>query len=694
MNPNVVDSETPKSEDDALARRTDEVRSALKELFSDLNSPLFSDEYHYDDIAENQAVGYNPDYSKDYNGIEYITVNSISADGEEQQKSQQEGLNTSFMSVFSLDDLKDSLNQSSYDNEMDETNLNLDGDGSNTKSHDHHQDLYLSENVKEQNEHRVHPSAITPSTNFIVTERFLEEGMHSSPYQAQIELESMRSVAEQLTLEAQTYQIELFKLQSNINTLRSDKASLQQAQVMILEEKACVENENKAITSKCVELEKIATDATIECESLSKRLIELETDLFHLSEERDEILLLHEQFEKSMKHKEVTMQRDADELLEESRRMEGKLTKLKLDKAALDNEIEILTKSNQSLKEEINSLKIIIDKLDMDKKAIQGLYDDLTVKCSFLEEALQQKTNEQLEITQDRDQILGVNLELTKRISSLEESSSTFEEECGRLRNMNTLFKTKLEDHERDYGPKLKNIDSMRQQISILTNQLQAARIENVALSDNKSDLDMQLNLYRKEISGLKEKLSSTNDQLSKISQAYETMTKENLCLKDSIECMNDELMMKSALQNELENVTSSRTELDKKVHSLELELKSAKDSLESMHRNPFTPSSATHSFFEPPGSSTSSAVGIQTPAYLTYSSKNIDILEPRSAQSMDDRLERIKLASDRAIRTLQNITNAQTQINREVKEARISKVNETEAFVLDVLNSCCQIKR
>jgi len=82
----------------------------------------------------------------------------------------------------------------------------------------------------------------------------------------------------------------------------------------------------------------------------------------------------------------------------------------------------------------------------------------------------------------------------------------------------------------------------------------------------------------------------------------------------------------------------------------------------------------------------------------------------PDSVQSMDDRLERIKFASERAMRTLKNITNtkqklvapplanvssigsaSKVQVRNQtiLAPSKSMSLDETEAIVRDVLNSC-----
>jgi hypothetical protein len=87
------------------------------------------------------------------------------------------------------------------------------------------------------------------------------------------------------------------------------------------------------------------------------------------------------------------------------------------------------------------------------------------------------------------------------------------------------------------------------------------------------------------------------------------------------------------------------------------------------------------------PYTAISHTAGVQTPAGLMDSPGSSTA--PGSTQSMDNRLDRIKFASERALRTLKNISNVQARHSQEQKNARISKLDETEAFVLDILNSC-----
>jgi DNA repair exonuclease SbcCD ATPase subunit len=689
-------AETPKS-DDALAQRTFEVRSALKELYSDLNSPLFADEFQFNGVADD-AINYNTDYSQDFN----LNETDAQEDSSHEKLLQlQQGLNTSFMSVFSLDDLKDSMNQSHEDgtllnNELDEVHSipknEINDDINESYQDETRHDLNRSPRKYPDPNTTVITTANTPSINF--TSGKGDDHEHhmdtflASPFKLHVELESMRSVAEQLTLEAQSYQKEIELLRTSIHTLRLEKATLQQAHASLVEEKSCFENENKNITAKCVELEKIAMDATVECEVLSKRVVELESDLFHMSEERDEIFLLQEQFEKATKQKESCMQQDLDDLQEDLKRMEEKVHKLKNDKGALDAEMNVLNSANKNLKMEIEGLTNELEDERAENKKLHIQVQEYIDKCSRLEDTLITKERNELDLIQERTELHATTNELQKRISSLEESCCTFEEESGRLRNINQLLKTKLEDQEKEYGPKLKSLINVQQQVSTLSSQLESARIENVALSDAKSDLDMELHSLKEELTRVKKELASSNNRIQEISMAYDDSTKANLELREKVVRMNLELEAKSNLQQELDQITLSRNELQYKIDAFELQLKEAnEEQLSSAASHASTPPSSGQLLLGAPHSSMSHTAGVQTPVGLMYSPSSSTA--PGSTQSMDDRLDRIKIASERALRTLKNISNVQARHSQEMKNARISKLDETEAFVLDILNSC-----
>ena len=686
-------AETPKNED-ALAQRTFEVRSALKELYSDLNSPLFADEEFQFNGDGNNAINYTTDFSQDYNQNEISVQAEESCDHKLQQ--MQEGLNTSFMSVFSLDDLKDSFNQSHEDGtvanaELDEGPCVSTNDANGFQENKICQGFDKSPRKCLDQNTTILTTTNTPSINITSEKGGMNEQVETlivSPSKLQVELESMRSVAEQLTLEAQSYQKEIELLRASSHSLRMEKAALQQAHTSLMEEKKCFENENKNITAKCVELEKIAMDATVECEDLTKRLVELESDLFHLSEERDEILLLQEKFEKATKKKESSMQQDLDDLQEEVKRTEEKVHKLKNDKDAMDAEIAALIKAKKSLKVEIESLSCELKEERAENKQIRMQLQDSMDNCSRLEDNLVTKEQERQDLMRERSELHATTSELQKRISSLEESCCTFEEECGRLRNINKLLKTKLEDQEKEYAPKLKAVTNFQQQVSSLSSQLESARIENVALSDAKSDLDMELHSLREELVRVKEEISSSKNQIAEISKSYHDSTKVNMGLQEQIISMKQELEAKSNLQKELEQMTLCRDELQSKLDGFELRLKEATEvQISNVTSHSTTPPSSGQLSLGVPYTDVSHTAGVQTPAGLMDSPGSSTA--PGSTQSMDNRLDRIKVASERALRTLKNISNVQARHDQEQKNARISKLDETEAFVLDILNSC-----
>jgi predicted nucleic acid-binding Zn-ribbon protein len=245
-----------------------------------------------------------------------------------------------------------------------------------------------------------------------------------------------------------------------------------------------------------------------------------------------------------------------------------------------------------------------------------------------------------------------------------------------------------LEDQEKEYAPKLNLVTKLQQQVSLLSSQLESARIENVALSDDKSDLDMELHSLKEELTRVKEELTSSNNRVAEISKSYDDSTKANLDLQEKMNNMKLELEAKSNLQEELDQITLSRNELQSKVDEFELRLKEASElQVSNVTSHTTTPPSSGQLSLGVPHSSISHTAGVQTPSSAMYSPTSTDA--PGSTQSMDNRLDRIKFASERALRTLKNISNVQARHSQELKNARMSKLDETEAFVLDILNNC-----
>jgi len=470
----------------------------------------------------------------------------------------------------------------------------------------------------------------------------------------------------------------------NQHMLEQQNADLLQEIRILNENQKVVEEENRRVVQRCVELEAVAEDATDECEELVARLAEMERELKEVRDERDNLLISHEDYENATTERENENQRLRDEMSWKCQSLEDKCDRLSEAKSALDKEMEVM-----------HTLKA---KLDNELETIRKTLDDKNTLISALESQLAQ--------TQDR--LMKEEhkvMDFSKEVKALKEEKehlceqqeglrkkqygvADLEDECSRLRNLNGMIKAKIEITNSELSKVKTQNASLLQQVTSLRSECDAMRIENVALSDNKSDMEMEMRKHEKEYEDQKALISKVEKELGKVITIRDELQKQNSLLRKQLQ---DGENAKNAAEKTLE-------ELQTENRALRLQMNNY-DSV--VLKVPESEKRVTNVWQSSPNSHMASPVGVQTPDLshgntatpATWLSKStVSPSEPRpNSDPMDDQLQRIQAAKEKASLILKNISNF--RIKQETSsletEKKKSSLHTTEAFVHSILDSC-----
>jgi len=102
---------------------------------------------------------------------------------------------------------------------------------------------------------------------------------------------------------------------------------------------------------------------------------------------------------------------------------------------------------------------------------------------------------------------------LELRIADLNEHNVTLQDDCSRLRNVNAMMKTKMVADASESSTVMGQKDGYLKQIASLTEQTQSLQVENIALSDHKTDMQLEMNKMEKECKDLTASLSRIQEK-------------------------------------------------------------------------------------------------------------------------------------------------------------------------------------
>uniref|UniRef100_A0A7S3QIT5 Uncharacterized protein n=1 Tax=Chaetoceros debilis TaxID=122233 RepID=A0A7S3QIT5_9STRA len=335
--------------------------------------------------------------------------------------------------------------------------------------------------------------------------------------------------------------------------LKQAYTALHQQNTILKEGHTSIEDENKGVTQRCVELEQIATDATTEVEGLMYDIQILQSGM----EEENRLKLIQEELKAELQCVKEDLEMvcvERDELLsekEEYKGLEEQLANTKEMHRNREKECLVQTKESEQqwrekmedqeddycrvrkdLEEELNEVRARCCKLEQENGEYAGeltvLRDNGTNLASELEtskkalakhtaevQSLQSELDKTIttadkyqQLQQERDDLSKAFKALELRIADLNEHNVTLQDDCSRLRNVNAMMKTKMVADASESSTVMGQKDGYLKQIASLTEQTQSLQTENIALSDHKTDMQLEMNKMEKECKDLTASLS------------------------------------------------------------------------------------------------------------------------------------------------------------------------------------------
>jgi Chromosome segregation ATPases len=489
----------------------------------------------------------------------------------------------------------------------------------------------------------------------------------------------------------------------NQQVLEQQNAELLQEIKILSENQKVVEEENRRVVQRCVELEAVAEDATDECEDLVARLAEMERELRQVRDERDNLLTSHEDYENATTEREEEHRKIRDEMTEKCQSLEAKCNSLLEAKDELEHKMEMM-----------DTLKVKLDReLDIMRKTIEGKDTQISSLESQLAQMQKQLCSEEDKFTEFSKEVKVLKEENThlhdqqESLRKRQQGVADLEDECSRLRNLNGMIKAKIEITNSELHKIKTQNASLVQQLASVRSECDALRIENVALSDNKSDMEVDMRRYEKECEEQKTLTSKVEKELGKVITIRDELQKQN-----------------SSLRKQLQDCEGAKSALEKNLEALQTESYTLRGGSMSPYdtvvvKLPESEKRVTNTTIRQPNPSphayVSTPVGVQSPDTIlgdtvtpaTWSARSTGPLSGPSANNIDpvdDQLQRIQAAKEKATLILKNISNfrikqgtsakfeeptSHTTILTAEKDKKRNSLNKTEAFVHNILDSC-----
>lgn len=530
------------------------------------------------------------------------------------------------------------------------------------------------------------------------------EHMRGQLHRSRQEIQSLRESLSKSgsAISALTEKCRMYANSMNQQVLEQQNAELLQEIKILTENQKVVEEENRRVVQRCVELEAVAEDATDECEELVARLTEMERELRQVRDERDNLLISHEDYENATTEREEEHQKIRDEMTEKCQSLEAKCNSLLEAKDELADKMEMM-----------NNLKAKLDgELDIMRKTIEDKDTQISSLESQLAQMQKQLCSEEDKFTEFSKEIKVLKEENThlhdqqESLRKRQQGVADLEDECSRLRNLNGMIKAKIEITNSELNKIKTQNASLVQQLASVRSECDALRIENVALSDNKSDMEVDMRRYEKECEEQKTLTSKVEKELGKVITIRDELQKQNSSLRKQLQ---DCEAAKSALEKNLEALqTKNYTLRGGAMSTYDTVVVKLPESEKRVSNNIRQPNPSPHTYVSTP-------VGVQSPDTIlgdtvtpaTWSARSTGPLTGPSSNNidpMDDQLQRIQAATEKAALILKNISNFRikqgtsakfeeptsytTNLTAE-KDKKKNSLNKTEAFVHNILDSC-----
>ena len=422
-----------------------------------------------------------------------------------------------------------------------------------------------------------------------------------------------------------------------LDQMNKTNAKLQQENVILSQGQSFMEQENIRLAQRSVELETIAEEATKECERLHIEFQQMKTDLQSCQTEKDDIIVKLQSKVHDLQN-QLCQNQSIFKELHDLKRQHNIVNQSKLD---LEHQLDLLVKEKEQLQMivneatvEIRNSKAIIeekenqleqmqsnarveaDQVTSDLQRLTQEHDVLKEQSNQIAQDATQYQQKFEEVIKENDTILCEKNILQEKLKYAENEMETFsiknvenEDECRRLRNLNTMIKSKVESNKSNIEGIVNERDELKRRLTLLQSSLEVIRTENVTLSDSKSDLQMKVGRLEEEIKnfnmrsshldrekeemlilldkkehGIKEQqaaLETNQEQLRTISSEKNQHYRELKKLKKAVLAFRSQVDEKlKAKDNERTQLTESLETIRKEMHGVVSKLKQEINSL------------------------------------------------------------------------------------------------------------------
>ena len=439
-----------------------------------------------------------------------------------------------------------------------------------------------------------------------------------SDYQGQVQ--SLQGFKEQLLSPSSA--IETCHDDDTLKAMKKTNAMLSLQNSMLADEKEVILEENLRLARRGAELERLAEDATMECERCFERLREVDAHLQSLEKSNDDLTVQIRKWKENYHLQETENLEIFDEMSKEIEDTKRGFEALKASKSIFQDEVEKLKAEKISLQSkadksttEIRNIKAAFEcekeSLLQEIHTAKSNAKSSSIEMESLKDQIQTIENQSKQIIEDlassrqsleamsneRDSLMKIEQTLSDKVAALKnqvQSMSTknieLQDECVQLRDANALMKSNIDEKESE------NVE-LENRITAMEKVLASSRTENVRLSDSKSDVELQLSHLEDEMRLLRDykaQSESQKEELTKIivqkdAQMNELRLKVDKVLSEKAKSDSEMNQFKKAVityrdevEKEKENSNKERLTLQNAVETGLRELQSTKKELDN----------------------------------------------------------------------------------------------------------------
>ena len=239
-------------------------------------------------------------------------------------------------------------------------------------------------------------------------------------------------------------------------------------------------------------------------------------------------------------------------------------------------QVSSLASVNKNLKDQVAELKDALEREDSftDSREVEELREEVSSLKENLEASIQDSLSAKNQLLESENNLKQANariVELEKNVSSLSGNNRSLESKISSMRSDYESVSNELADYKVKYSTQSGVIRAKDSEISSLRKQIDL-------IERNQKDVDEA----NKRVSTFKEETSEYKRQLSELKIELSSKEEEIIRLSDEVKAKGIESDMVDTLKRNIEDLTSERDNLLKRVSNLEELLESSKSETQS----------------------------------------------------------------------------------------------------------------